>query len=82
MKLFEVGKEYKLNGGGKIRITRRSNWYVTYEGAWERWTGKEFISVPVSGRKMVSKGTIFTEGELIVVPVFRHMQVFCYADRD
>ena len=32
MKLFEVGKEYKVNGPGSIRIVKRSAHYVTFEG--------------------------------------------------
>ena len=32
MKTFEVGKKYRVNGGGVITITKRTKCFVNFEG--------------------------------------------------
>ena len=52
MKSFEVGKTYRVNMGGHITVTSRTNLYITFTGSYQ-------------GRKKVQCGIL--NGEYIMV---------------
>lgn len=39
---FEVGKTYRVNGGGQIRITKRTKKFVSFDGD---FTGRKMIDL-------------------------------------
>ena len=82
MKCFEVGKEYHINGGGTIRITKRTDCYISYAGTYDRKTNCAFISMPIHGRKKICKDDLFGLGENVMLPVGVHMQLFCFAGNE
>lgn len=68
MKVFEIGKEYKVNGPGCIRIEKRTKHFVTFSGDY-------------SGRKKLDSG-LFGMGEYFMIPTpdCKNFQYFCFAD--
>lgn len=74
MTRFEEGREYQVNGGGRIRITRRTPCYVTYVVVGiSDIAGREILS----GRRMVG---LFGDCEAIWVDtITRPLQMLCMA---
>lgn len=72
MKTFEVGKTYKLNGSGQIRIEKRTAHFVTFSGTF-------------SGRKKIDpQSNLLGLGELILIenPDCKQFKYFCFAGNE
>lgn len=71
MKKFEAGKTYRVYDKGTVTVLRRTRCYVTIAGL-------------VSGRFMVTDGSLFQGNEYIVLPAsFGHgFKWICVADND
>ena len=70
MERFEEGKTYRVNGGGKITITKRTKYFITFKGDFE---GKKKI------HDFGDKG-LFGLGENILIPTkCPAIKYFCFA---
>lgn len=71
---FEEGKTYNINGGGKIRVIKRTPHYIQYTG-----TGPHGIAA--AGRRKVYPADIFGLGEHVLLPALwgPAANYFCFA---
>lgn len=74
MDKFQEGKTYNINGGGQIRVIKRTPHYITYTG-----TGPHGIAA--NGRRKVYPGDIFGLGEHVLLPAMwgPASHYFCFA---
>ena len=68
MKSFEVGKTYLVNGGGAIRVIKRTSCYITFDG--------DFC-----GKRKICRDNLFGLGEHILIPG-KHIEYFCFAEHE
>ena len=69
MKRFEVGKTYKVNGFGFIKVTKRTKHYLTFSGDYK-------------GRKKIADENLFDLGEHVLVDypdTSLKLKLFCFA---
>lgn len=68
MKRFEAGSAYKVNGGGTITVTRRTDHFITFEGDF-------------AGKRRIIKDDLFGLGENILIPTpHTGFKLFCFAE--
>ena len=70
MRMFEVGKTYRVNGGGVVTVTKRTEKYVDLIGRF-------------NGRRMIYDSNMFNLGELIMLPSgIPHTRLFVFAEHE
>ena len=70
MEKFQEGKKYRVNGGGVIKIIRRTRNFITFCGDF-------------SGRRRICEDNLFGLGENILIPSdFPAVKYFCFAGHE
>lgn len=69
MKRFEVGKNYSVQGGGLVTVTKRTKNFVTFSGDFTR-------------KKKVYPAGLVGLGEHIVITRPDGWKVLCFADHE
>ena len=71
MKSFEAGKEYYINGPGRILVEKVTKHFITFSGDF-------------SGRKKIDRCNLFGLGEFIMIdcPQCPQLKYFCFAGHE